>query len=102
MSNEQAKPHFSLLPGWIILGVGLLSLLVLGIFSFLIAGPAIIIAIILSIIGMTKDQIWGGIALLLAALILPSVVFFGSMFIGVLGSSSTDTDSNPDPIEITE
>lgn len=84
-------PKYSLLPGWICLGVALGAVILAGPLGFFIAGPLAIVCIILAIIGMAKNNTGGGIALLLSAMIGPGVAFLiwllAVIILGAVGGS---------------
>lgn len=65
----------ALIGGWVCFGLGLVFMFVSLFFVFLY-GPLFLVAFILSIVAMAQRRIWGGVALLLATLILPTVLWF--------------------------
>ena len=109
MEQTQAHPKFSLAHGWICLAVCSLSLFFLGPFlGSIIAAPLGIAALVLSIIGMAKNNVTEGILLMVLTFILPAIAFIASLALAfalpsIKKSSGTTTSSRrtttPAPIE---
>jgi hypothetical protein len=75
MNEITAQPRYSLKAGWICIGCGSLAIVLLGPLGFIVAGPLTLVSLVLAIIGMAKNNTGGGIALFIASLVLPSLVF---------------------------
>ena len=80
MEKAQDLPKFSLTPGWICLAGCSLSILLLGpVLGFVFAAPLGIAALVLSIIAMAKNNVTGGILLMILTFILPPLAFLASL-----------------------
>ena len=75
MNPLATQPRYSLKPGWICITTGSIAIVVLGPLGALVCGPLMIVSLILAVIGMAKNNTGGGIALFIAALVLPSLAF---------------------------
>jgi len=65
----------ALIGGWVCFGLGLASMF-FSLFLVFLYGPLFLVAFILSIVAMAQRRIWGGVALLLTTLILPTALWF--------------------------
>ena len=105
MEQAPSLPKFSLLPGWICLAIATLSVLLLGpLIGSFIAGPLTIAALVLSIVGMAKNNVTGGIILMVLTFILPPIAFFASLALAFALPSikkSSGGASTPPAIEST-
>ena len=85
MEQALPLPKFSLTPGWICLGIATLSGFLLGpLLGSIIAGPLTIAALVLSIIGMTRNNVAGGVVLMVLTFILPPIAFLVSFFLAFI------------------
>jgi hypothetical protein len=75
MNALATQPRYSLKPGWICIATGSTAIVVFGPLGAMICGPLMIVSMILTVIGMAKNNTGGGIALFIAALVLPSLAF---------------------------
>ena len=88
--NELAhQPRYSLKAGWICITIACLAIMLGGPLGAIVCGPLILVSLILAVIGMTKNNTGGGIALFLAALVLPSLAFvLGLVLVAVLNQNA--------------
>ena len=82
--NETPRPY-SLKPGWICLVLAVLLTAIFGPLGLMIGGPLMLVCVILSIIGMAKDNTGGGIALLLSSVFLVPGAFVVWMLLVAVG-----------------
>jgi hypothetical protein len=105
MEQAPALPKFSLLPGWICLAVATVSMPLMGPFlGSIIAGPLTLAALILSIIGMVRNNVVGGILLMVLTFILPGIsliVSLGMAFVLPAMKQSSKSPATPPAIEST-
>ncbi len=98
MDQVIQQPKFSLKAGWICLSIATLSMLLLGPFlGSILAGPLIIASLILAIIGMAKNNVGGGVILLVLSFILPPI----AMLLSLALSFSLYSAKPPKPAAIT-
>ncbi|MEN3368466.1 MAG: hypothetical protein V7609_609 [Verrucomicrobiota bacterium] len=62
--------------GWVCFAIGML-LMLLSLWAFIIYGPLLLVAFILSIVAMSQGRIAGGVSLLLCCLIVPPIAIVG-------------------------
>ena len=62
--------------GWVCFGMGMV-LMLLSLWAFIIYGPLLLAAFILSTIAMSQGRVGGGVSLLLASLIIPPIALIG-------------------------
>lgn len=96
MEQTQLLPTFSLKPGWICLVIATLSMLLLGpILGSIIASPLLLATLVMAVIGMIKNNVTGGIMLLVLSFIMPPIAFFAGLALAFAmpksQPSSTDT-----------
>ena len=92
-ANETNRPY-SLTPGWICLVFAVLLTAILGPLGLIIGGPLMLICVILSIIGMAKENTGGGIALLLSSLFLVPGAFVAWMALVAVGLTLAPSDAD--------
>jgi len=63
----------AIIGGWVCFGLGLICM-VFSLFMFFLYGPFFLVAFILSIVAMSQRRVLGGVALLVATLVVPSVL----------------------------
>lgn len=80
--NETASiPQYSLKPGWICFVLAVIVTAIFGPLGLIVGGPLMLVCVILSIIGMAKNNTGGGIALLLSSLFFIPAAFLVWMFV---------------------
>lgn len=85
--HTQSKRHSAsrdrtLLAGWICFGIGMLAM----IFTLplpLISAPLFFAAFVVAIVVIVRGRAWAGIGLLLTTAIVPAVVFFAVLYLGI-------------------